>query len=99
MYIHTLYKIYVWTVRKQLSVVIYTNFDTNYCPDKAAEKRSSSEHEAELASMREEYEKKIATLQSQFGQEQANRARLEEELQKVKDNYENMVEETKVSRP
>ena len=49
--------------------------------------------------MREEYEKKIATLQSQFGQEQANRARLEEELQKVKDNYENMVEETKVSKP
>ena len=48
--------------------------------------------------MREEYEKKIAALQCQFGQEQANRTRLEEELQKVKDSYENMVEETKVSK-
>ena len=49
--------------------------------------------------MREEYERKIASLQSQFGQEQANRNRLEEELQKVKDDYENMVEQTKVSEP
>ena len=58
---------------------------------------SSRDYDAELAAIKADYEAKISHLQDQYGQEQANRSKLEEEMAKLKTDYEAQLATAKVS--
>ena len=53
-------------------------------------------HQAEIDSLRAEYEAKLSSLQEQYGTEHANRTRLEQEMISLKSEYESQIAEAKV---
>ena len=49
----------------------------------------------QLDQLRAEYEEKLSSLREQYGAEQANRTRLEQDMMKLQSDYETQVAEAK----
>ena len=56
------------------------------------------DYDSEIATLRANYEAKISELQAQYGQEQSNRSKLEEEMAKLKSEYELQLTKTTRSK-